>query len=79
MNQNSLYIILGGLTVVIGGFLLGFGAAGISGSGRNPRLGWRAFPSYGLPILATLPFVVYVLRNQQQTAVILERHPGLPK
>jgi hypothetical protein len=75
VNQNRLHLVSVALSVALGGFLLGFGDAGLSGTGGNPRLGFRAFPSYGLLILATLPFVVYVLRNQQQTAVILKRLP----
>ncbi len=73
MNENKRYPIWVALTVALGGCLLGFVATGIAGTGADQRLGWGVFTSCGFPILATPAFVVYGLRNQQQTVVILER------
>ena len=92
MNQTERYIILVAQTVTICGFLLGFAATFISGTvpfiqkyfdltgvSGDLKLWWSAFLSCFLPILAKLPFVVFVHRNQQQTVVTLEPRPGPQK
>jgi len=92
MTYSRMYMISVALIVAIGGFLLGFDATVISGTvpfiqkyfdltgvSGDLKLWWSAFLSCGLLILATLPFVVFVHRNQQQTVVILESRPGPQK
>jgi hypothetical protein len=88
MNPSKRSIITVAFTVAIGGFLRSFDTTvssgfvpfvkdsfNLTGISGDLQPGWVPFLSCGLPILVTLPFVVFVLRNQQQTAVILERLP----